>query len=218
MGELFWQLLPEMIGLLVTPAAVVGCVLLLQSGNAVRNAYIFGAAFLLVYSQIGVAGLLGGAGEPHAASPAVAHWVGLLVGLLFLAIGAWLLLRRPVRGGRPPGWAGELGSAVTRKAFAVGLVLAVLNPNLLIMLSGVSVIAGSGVGVGGAIGATALLLFCAALDFLIPIGMYILLGVRARAVLDVVKRWMVVHDRLLAVCVFVGFGLLFTGRGLVALA
>lgn len=216
MGGLFGQLLPEMLGLLVTPAAVVGCVLLLQSGRAVRNAFAFGAAFLLVYLQIAVAGLLGGAGDRHATPSAVAHWVGFLVGLLFLGIGAWLLLRPPVRAG-PPRWLTELESAGARRAFAVGLVLAVLNPNLFIMLSGVSVIASSGAGAAASVGASLLLLLSAALDFLIPIGMYVLLGVRARTALDNAKRWMVANDRMLAIGVLLVFGLLFTGRGLLAL-
>ncbi|WP_405181394.1 GAP family protein [Nocardia sp. NBC_01377] len=217
MSELFGQLVPEMIGLFITPAAVVGCVLLLQSGNAVRNAFSFGAAFLLVYLQIGLAGLLGGATDPHATSTTVAHWVGFLVGLMFLAIGAVLLLRHPSRAPGKPQWITELESAGPRRAFAAGLVLAVLNPNLFIMLSGISVIAQSGSGPAVSIFATGLLLLAAALDFLIPIGMYVLMGDRARSGLGAAKQWMVEHDRILAVCVFVGFGLLFTGRGLAAL-
>nr|WP_198428870.1 GAP family protein [Nocardia bovistercoris] len=210
------RLLPELLGLVVTPVAVVGCVLLLRSGNAVRNAYAFGAAFLLVYLQIGIAGLLGGAGGEHATPAAVAHWFGFLVGVLFLGFGAWVLARPPARAG-PPRWLTELESAGARRAFATGLVLAVLNPKLLIMLSGVSVIASSDAGPGAAIFATLLLLVSAALDFAIPIGMYVLLGVRARRGLDRATRWMVANDRMLAVCVSLVFGLLFTVRGLLAL-
>ncbi|MET7772154.1 GAP family protein [Nocardia sp. NPDC005366] len=217
MSGLVGQLIPEFIGLVVTPAAVVGCVLLLQSGNAVRNAFSFGAAFLLVNLQIGSAGLLGGATDPYATSATVSHWVGFLVGLLFLAIGAWLLLRLTARGAGPPRWLAELESSRPRRAFATGLVLAVLNPNPLIMISGVSVIASSGSGAVASIFATGLLLLAAALDFLIPIGMYVLMGNRARAGLGATKQWMVDHDRMLTICVFVGLGLLFTGRGLAAL-
>jgi hypothetical protein len=53
-SEEVWLLVPEIIGLIITPAAVIGCVLLLESANAVRNALSFGSAFLLVYSQIAV--------------------------------------------------------------------------------------------------------------------------------------------------------------------
>ncbi|WP_446222607.1 hypothetical protein ACTWPB_22855 [Nocardia sp. IBHARD005] len=58
MGELLALLLPEMIGLVVTPAAIAGCVLLLQSRRPIANALAFGGAFLLVYTQVGAAALL----------------------------------------------------------------------------------------------------------------------------------------------------------------
>ncbi|MGN2639542.1 GAP family protein [Nocardia takedensis] len=218
MNGLFGRLLPELLGLLITPAAVVGCVLLLRSGNAVRNAFSFGGAFLLVYTQIALAGLLGGATDAHAGSQRAAHWVGLLVGLLFLVLAFRLASRPPAHEpGQPPRWVSELESAGPRRAFAAGLVLAVLNPNLFIMLSGISVIASAGAGPAASIAAILLLLLAAALDFLVPIGMYVLLGVRARTVLDDAKRWMIAHDRAVTIGVLLAFGALFTVRGLLAL-
>ncbi|NDV04215.1 hypothetical protein GXW84_06620 [Rhodococcus sp. IEGM 248] len=217
MGGLIWLLVPEMIGLVITPAAVVGCVLLLESANAVRNALAFGSAFLLVYSQIAVAALLGGAGDPSATSKTVSNWVGLIVGVLFLVVGVILLAQRPKPVGTAPKWMSALESATPRTAFIAGLTLGTINPNIFIMLSGMTIISSSHVGVGGALLGTVLLLISSMLDFIIPIGIFTILGTRAQRGLSAAKAWMVRHNKALGVGVFFGFGTLFALRGLLAL-
>ncbi|GAF43847.1 GAP family protein [Rhodococcus wratislaviensis] len=217
MSELIWLLVPEMIGLVITPAAVVGCVLLLESANAVRNALAFGSAFLLVYSQIAVAALLGGAGDPSATSKTVSNWVGLIVGVLFLVVGVVMLAQKPKPAGATPKWMTALESATPRTAFVAGLALGTINPNIFIMLSGMTIISSSHVGIGGALVGTALLLVASMLDFAVPIGIYTVLGDRAQKGLSAAKSWMVRHNRALGVAVFFGFGTLFALRGLLAL-
>lgn len=216
MGELL-LLLPEMIGLIVTPAAIAGCVLLLQSDRPIPNALSFGGAFLLVYTVIGVASLLGGAGDASATSQTVSHWVGLTVGVLFLVVGLVQLAKRTKLSAEKPKWILELEEATPRRAFAIGLVLANLNPNLFIMLSGMTIISSSDSTWPQAIFGTVLLLLAASLDFLVPIGAFVLLGDRARRGLDTAKTWMVRRNKELGVAVFLGFGALFTIRGVLAL-
>ncbi|AHH17081.1 hypothetical protein DUF2910 [Nocardia nova SH22a] len=218
MGGLLVALIPEIIGLIITPGAIVGCVLLLQSGRPMPNASAFGLAFLLVYTQIGLAALLGGAGDPGATSKQTSHWAGLAVGLLFLVCGLWVAVRRPRARDGSPRWVSELENVGPRGAFLMGLGLAVINPNLFIMMSGMSLISSSGVSAAMAILATVVLLIAAILDFVIPIGIYMLLGDRARGGLDAAKTWMVGHTRMLSLAVLFGFGALFTLRGIVNLA
>ncbi|MFD6400060.1 GAP family protein [Nocardia sp. NPDC060249] len=142
-------LLPEIVGLMVTPGAVIGRVLLLRSRDPMRNASTFGLGFLVVYSVV---------------------------------------------------------------------VLGVLNPNLFIMMSGMSVIASSAVGLEAALLATVILLVAAVVDFLIPIGIYLAMGERAEHGLAVAQAWMLRHSRVLTLSVLLGFGALFTARGIVNLA
>ncbi|TQF74924.1 hypothetical protein FK531_02350 [Rhodococcus spelaei] len=217
MGELVLLLIPEMIGLIITPAAIAGCVLLLQSNNPIRNALAFAGAFLFVYTMIGLAALAGGAGDPSATSQTVSHWIGLTVGLLFLAVGLAQLLQRKKLVAEKPKWMVELEEASPRRAFVIGLLLANLNPNLFIMLSGMSIISSSDSTWAQALVGTALLLLAAMVDFLIPIGAYVILGDRARRGLDSAKSWMVRRNKELGVAVFLGFGALFTIRGALAL-
>ncbi len=218
MGDLVVLLIPEIIGLIITPGAIVGCVLLLQSSRPLPDACAFGAAFLLVYTQIGIAALLGGAGDPQSTSKETSHWAGLAVGLLFLACGVWIAIRKPGSRDGSPRWVTELENVGPRGAFIMGLGLAVINPNLFIMMSGMSLISSSGVSVAMAITATIMLLIAAILDFVIPIGTFMLLGDRARDGLDAAKSWMIGHTRILSLAVMFGFGALFTIRGIVNLS
>ncbi|NUS95673.1 MAG: hypothetical protein HOQ36_25235, partial [Nocardia sp.] len=137
-------------------------------------------------------------------------------GILFLLTGLWILVRKPVRRRveEPPKLLAELQAAGPRRAFAIGIVLAVLNPNLFLMISAMTAISSSATGTGTALVATLALLIAAAIDFLVPIGVYLLLGDRAEQWLDTLQSWMVRHTRALSLAVLFGFGALFTVRGL----
>ncbi|WP_278263028.1 GAP family protein [Nocardia sp. AG03] len=217
MGGLLLLLVPEIVGLMITPGAVIGCVLLLRSCFPVRNAAAFGAGFLVVYLLVALSAVLGGASDPAATPARVSHGAGLAVGLLFLACGCWMWLRKPRTAAERPRLLTELETAGPRKSFAIGLVLGVLNPNLFIMMSGMSVISSSAVAIGAALVATAALLLAASADFLIPIGAYLIAGDRADRGLAVVEAWMLRNSRTLTLSVLFGFGALFTVRGVVDL-
>ncbi|MEV0077943.1 GAP family protein [Nocardia neocaledoniensis] len=218
MGGLLIMLLPEIVGLMITPGAVIGCVLLLRSREPVRNASMLGTGFLVVYFLVALAAVLGGASDPAATSARSSAVAGLVVGLLFLAGGCWLLYRKPRKTAERPRLLAELESAGPRKAFALGVVLGVLNPNLFIMLAGMSAISSSAVSVGAALVATVVLLIAAVADFIIPIGVFVVLGERAERGLAALETWMLAHSRALTLAVLFGFGALFAVRGVLDLA
>ncbi|QNG20231.1 hypothetical protein G4H71_13215 [Rhodococcus triatomae] len=217
MAEVLVQLLPEMLGLVITPGAIIGCILLLHSREPIRNASAFGAGFLVVYVMIAVSALLGGASDPGSTPPETSHGAGLMVGLVFLAVGCWIAGRPPRPDADHPALLRELESAGPRKAFVLGVALGVINPNLFLMISGMSIIASSTVSPTAALVAALLLLIAASLDFLVPIGVYRLLGDRARVGLDRLQAWMLRNSRSLTLAVLFGFGALFTVRGIVDL-
>ncbi|NKR23855.1 hypothetical protein GS479_00455 [Rhodococcus hoagii] len=217
MGELILQLLPELAGMAVTPAAIAGCVLLLQTKRPLANALAFATAFMIAYTAIGVAALLGGATHDTSRSGNVSHWAGLAVGLIFVAFGVGQLVRRRSPSDTGPEWMQQLSNAKPRGAFIMGAALSIVNPNLAIMISGTTVIAAADTTPGTAVFGTVLLLLAAALDFLVPIGVYLAFGDRAKSALSAVKEWMITHERPLTLTVFFGFGALFVVRNVVAL-
>ncbi|ORL73920.1 GAP family protein [Prescottella equi] len=217
MGELILQLLPELAGMAVTPAAIAGCVLLLQTKRPLANALAFATAFMIAYTAIGVAALLGGATHDTSRSGDVSHWAGLGVGLIFVAFGVGQLVRRRSPSDTGPEWMQQLSNAKPRGAFIMGAALSIVNPNLAIMISGTTVIAAADTTPGTAVFGTVLLLLAAGLDFLVPIGVYLAFGDRAKSALSAVKEWMIAHERPLTLTVFFGFGALFVVRNVVAL-
>ncbi|CAM2989738.1 GAP family protein [Prescottella defluvii] len=211
------QLMPEFAGMAVTPAAIAGCVLLLQTKRPLANAVAFFAAFMIAYTAIGIAALIGGATHDSVRSGTVSHWAGLAVGVVFLTFGVVQVVRKRAPSDTGPEWMQQLSEAKPRGAFLMGAALSVVNPNLAIMISGMSVIAASDTTVAAAVTGTVLLLLAAGLDFLVPIGIFVVLGDRAKSGLAAVKRWMIAHDRAIGIAVFFGFGGLFVGRALAAL-
>lgn len=136
---------------------------------------------------------------------------------MFLIVGVVMLAQKPRTVGERPRWMTALESPTPRTAFIAGLALGKIKPNVFILLSGMTIISSSHVGTGTALLGTALLLVAAMLDFLVRIGIYTVLGDRARRGLIAAKTWMVRRNRVLGVAVFFGFGTLFALRGLLAL-
>ncbi|NKS78148.1 hypothetical protein GS539_20545 [Rhodococcus hoagii] len=120
-----------------------------------------------------VAALLGGATHDTSRSGNVSHWAGLAVGLIFVAFGVGQLVRRRSPSDTGPEWMQQLSNAKPRGAFIMGAALSIVNPNLAIMISGTTVIAAADTTPGTAVFGTVLLLLAAALDFLVPIGVYL---------------------------------------------
>ncbi|WJJ11320.1 GAP family protein [Prescottella equi] len=139
------------------------------------------------------------------------------VGLIFVAFGVGQLVRRRSPSDIGPEWMQQLSNAKPRGAFIMGAALSIVNPNLAIMISGTTVIAVADTTPGTAVFGTVLLLLAAGLDFLVPVGVYLAFGDRAKSALSAVKEWMITHERPLTLTVFFGFGALFVVRNVVAL-
>ncbi len=211
------DLVPELLGLVVTPAAVAGCILLLQTKRPIANSCAFGAGFMTVYVLLGVAALLGGGGAGAGSNDALRNWASAIVGGLFLVGALAIVLRRPPVVPREPRWVAMLEGCSTREAAMTGLVMAVVNPNVAILLSGFTIVMTAGADAPVQVGGVALLLAACLVDFLVPIGCYVLLGELAESMLSRAKSWMIAHNRALSIAVLLIFGVLFFGRGIAGL-
>ncbi len=224
MGDLVGQLLPEMLGLVVTPAAVVGSLLLLGSSRPWRNLSVFAATFLFVYTALAaiVWSLGRAAGASSDSSTTVKGWVSIALGTLFLAggVATWIRSRHPepaapTESPAPPGWASRLVDPPVSLVLSAGLLLSIANPNVAILASGVGVVLTAGVDGGDELVGILLLLGSSMIDFVVPAVAFAVTGPRGRAVLRLATRWLLSHNQVIGVMVLVAFGLLFLGRGLV---
>lgn len=233
MAQLAGQLLPEMIGLAVTPAAVVACLLLLGSSHPFRNVILLAAPFLAFYGLLAVIALaVGQTADAGSDDPStVRGWISLVVGVLFLAAAAvsWF---RPVRQSVSPRSAGAVGPATTaepgwvsrlrdpssRLVLGAGALLAVVNPNVAILVSGLGIVVTADEPLGVQAGGVTLLLAASMVDFVVPALVFALAGERSRRWLDSATRWLLAHNRVIGIVVLIVFGVLFVGRGLAQIA
>jgi len=226
MSELATALAPEMVGLVVTPAVLIACLVVLGTPRPIGKLALFAAVYLSVYAVLSLVVVVIGhvAGiEGHSAS-VIRGWISLTVGVLFLVGGAiaWRGATRPRPGARSsqpaPGWAGGLADPHPRLLVLTALALAVINPNVAILLSGLGIIVTADVSVGAQLVGVGLMLAACLVDFAVPALVYAVGGPAGRGRLQAASRWMVLHNQAIGVGVLVFFGLLFAGRGIAQIA
>lgn len=223
MGQLLAQLVPEIVGLAVTPAAIVACLLLLGAHRPYRNVAVFGGTVLVVYAILGVIALAAGrtADTQETDDPTTARgWIGLVVGVLFLAGGVLAVVRRPPprlagEDAETPGWARKLASPTPSTLVSVAVVLALLNPNVAIYFSGLGMVMTADISVAEQAVGILILVIASVLDYLIPTLLYAVTGIPGRQNLRAMRLWLVRHDRAIGAVVLLVFGVVFTVRGLV---
>jgi threonine/homoserine/homoserine lactone efflux protein len=218
MGSLLVELLPFAAGLAVTPAAIAAGILFLSSKRPLANAIAFAAAFSVVYAAI--AGVVLAAAQA-ATEPLVdertKQVITLAVGLLLLGLALVTLLRQG--GGRPerPRWMEAVEQARPAGAFGLGLALAVLNPNVPILLAGLTTIVAAEVSGADHLAGVVFLLLGSQLGLAGPILWYVVRPASAGRGLDRLKGWLARHARLVDLGVLGVFGALFTLKGLAGL-
>jgi len=230
MWELAGQLLPEMVGLAVTPAAVVACLLLLGSSHPFRNVVALALPFLAVYGVLSVAALAAGrAADAADDDPATTRgWMSIVVGVIFLAVAvmSWLRPRLQSTAGAPsarathraameePGWVSALRDPSVGLVLVAGLLLAVVNPNVAILVSGLGIVVTADVRLSAQISGIVLLLAASMIDFVVPLLVFVLAGERGRGWLRSATGWLLAHNHVISIVVLLAFGVLFVGRGL----
>jgi len=212
---MYADLVPEWIGLILTPLAVVGTIVLLGTNRSLPNALSYAAAFGLNYLILSLIVLwVGSVATGLDADGAARYLVSLLMGLLFLGIGLAVLLRHHVGAGGKPRWTAVLETATPIRAFLCGFALSLINPNVVILLSGLTLIITSGETIGTQILGALTLVLAAMVPFAIPIGIYLIMGDRGADLLRRVFRWMMEHAGALTAGTLIFFGAIFFGRGL----
>ena len=213
---MYADLAPEWIGLIITPLAVVGAIVLLGTNRSIPNVLAFAGGFALAYSIMSVIvlwiGSIATGADPNSDTRYV---VSVVIGLLFLAGGAAVFIKpHPDQDEGPPRWSVALQTATPPKAFAGGTALSLVNPNVAILLSGLTIIITSGVTMGTQIVGAITLVLGSLIPFAIPIAIFLIMGDRGKTLLQKTFAWMVEHQHVLSGGTLLFFGAIFLGRGL----
>jgi len=181
----------------------------------VRNALAFSSAFALVYAIVAAVVLIAaGTTSGGLVDDRTKAVVTLIVGVLLLGLAALGVIRG--HAGPPtrtPGWMRAIDTAGARVAFGLGLALAILNPNVPILVAGLATIAAAEVSVAEQVGGVVFLLAGSELGMLGPISWYVTHRESAKRGLAVVKAWLAKHEHRANLAVLIVFGALFALKG-----
>jgi hypothetical protein len=225
MGSLLAELVPFVVGLAITPAAITVTILLLGSKRPVANASCFAVAFAIVYGIVSIVVLaVSGTRSKPLISSGTKAVITLCVGLVLLLFAILTEVRHrraevlPADApARRTGLLATINTATPAKAFSLGLILAVLNPNIPILLAGLATIAAAPVSLAGRAVGAVLLVAGAELGLLGPLGWYLLRPATATTMLERAKGWLARHEHALDLAVLIIFGAIFTIKGAVGL-
>ncbi|MBV9359126.1 MAG: GAP family protein [Chloroflexi bacterium] len=215
MGVAIGQMLPFAVGVAVSPMPIVAMILMLVTPRARTNGPAFLSGWIggiLILGAIVLLIVNPGASGPSA-RPGWTLWLKLVLGVLLvlLAVREW---RSRPHGGEEaatPKWMGALDSFTPVKAIGAGAFLSALNPkNLLLVISGATVVAQAGISGGQATAVWILFTILATIGVGAPLVIYVAMGKRAAALLEQLKGWMAHNNAVIMaiLCLIIGVKLI----------
>lgn len=222
MGDAIGGMLSSAVGIAISPLPIILLVLLL----ATKRGRIVGAAFAAgwVLALTVVAALvvvLGGGARTGGGSPATwVYVVKLVIGALFLllALKQWNDRPRPGVPAKVPAWMSTIDSFTPLKSAGTAVLLSAASPKNLPLAVGAAVsIASSGASGTGKTVALALFVLLGSAGALVPLGVALLGGDEAAAILDGWKTWMSAHNSAIMATIFVVLGVKFLGEAIAGL-
>ncbi len=220
MGQVIGEILPEAVGVAISPVPIIAIVLMLGSAKGRSNGFAFLAGWLvgLIVAGTLVLVLADPAGAATDTGPAT--WVGwavIALGALLFVMGLKQWQGRPRRGeeAEMPGWMKMIDQFTPGKSFGMGVLLAALNPkNLSLTLAAAAVIASAGLSAGSEYAALGIFVLIGTLGLLIPLGIYLLMGDRAPALLRDLNEWLADHNAAIMTVLLIVIGVKMFGSGL----
>jgi threonine/homoserine/homoserine lactone efflux protein len=220
MAGVIGEILPEAIGVAISPIPIIAMVLMLGSSKGRSNGLSFLVGWLLGLFLVGTLVLLlsDPAGASGDSGPAL--WVGwllLALGLLAVLLGFKQWRARPATGEEAamPKWMTALDQFTAGKSFGIGILLAAVNPkNLILTLAATAVIAAAGLSTGESFATLGVFVLIGTVGLLIPLGVYLFMGARAPVILGDINHWLGAHNSAIMAVLFVVIGFKLVGGGL----
>jgi hypothetical protein len=220
MGNVIGSILPQAIGVAISPIPIIAVILMLFSKRARSNGLAFLAGWVLALAIVGAVVLvLAGAGKVSAGgTPSTLSYVfHLLLGLvlLFLAVRNWQ--KRPKEGETPemPKWMATIDSFTAGRALGLSALLAGVNPkNLALAVAAALSIAQAGLSGAQPWIALAVFVLVASLSVSAPVLYYLIAGQSAEKTLNTWKAWLTANNATVMFVLLLVLGVKLVGDGL----
>jgi len=216
-GQGISEVMTFAIGVAISPLAIIALILMLFSPRARVNGPLFllgwiiglGALSAVVYALTNASDAATDSGASDTTST-----IKVVLGavLLAMALRHWRHRNRPAP---QPKWMQSIESITPVRAFAIALLLAVVNPKNLILTAG----AAAGVGqldidTSAAVVSIVVFVAIASVSIAAPVFLFLLGGERARAQLDELKDWLGRNNATVMSVLLLVFGVVLISKGL----
>ncbi|MGW7380647.1 GAP family protein [Streptomyces sp. NPDC054794] len=220
MGKVLGDVLGLAAGVAVSPLPIVAIIIVLATPRGRLNGLVFATGWVVGLSALGVVMLLIGGHESADSHGKSADWVGALklaLGLALVVFAARLWRHRPADATQAqlPRWMAAIDGFTPVKIFLLALLLSAGNlKNAPLTIAAAASISSSGLPVGQQIAALAIFIVIASLGLLTPLGVFLVLGERAKNMLGNWKEWAARHNMAIMAVLFFVFGLKLLGDGI----
>ncbi|MDR2997967.1 MAG: GAP family protein [Microbacterium sp.] len=220
MGDVIGQILPQAVGVAISPIPIIAAILMLLSPKARVTSVGFLLGWVLgIVIATTVFTLLSSVlpqGDDGGSKP-IQGIIQLLLGagLLLLAIGQWR--KRPKDGEEPamPKWMQAIDKITFPVALGLGFLLSAINPKNLLMTAGAGVTIGSASLGGGDITLViAIFTIIAASTVLIPVIGYLFAAEKLRGTLDALRVWLTKENAVIMAVLLLVIGVQMIGKGI----
>ena len=220
MGNILGDILPQAIGVAISPLPIIAVILMLFSKRARSNGLAFMFGWIIALTVVGsVVLMLANAGKVSAGgTPSMlAYAIKLLMGLLFLFLAYRNWQKRPKAGeeAKMPAWMDSLDSFTSGKSFGMAALLAGVNPKNLGLTLAAALTISQG-GLSGSQSWIALIVFVilASISVAAPVLYYLIAGSSAEETLTGWKVWLTANNGTVMFVLFLVLGAKLVGNGL----
>ena len=220
MGSVIGEILPEAIGIAISPVPIIAVVLLLATPKGRRNAVSFLLGWLGGLLVVGTIVLLVADPAGAAGDDGPATWVGwltLILGALAVLLGVRQFRHRPRGGQEPPmpKWMSAVDEFTASRSAVIGFALAAINPkNLTLTLAAAAAIASAGLGTTDSFILLGVFVVIGTLGLAMPLAIFFLGGDKAAGTLSELRHWLALNNAAIMSVLLVVIGSKLVGSGL----
>jgi hypothetical protein len=217
MGSVIGDFLGNAIGVAISPVPIIAVILMLFTAKARANSLGFLLGWISGLTVAGVVVLALGLEGSDGGESDSGGWIKIVIGVLFLLLGAKQWAGRPTGDSEPkmPAWMATIDQFNVAKSFGLAFLLAGVNPkNLGLTIAAVVKITGGGLSSGEEIATLAIFVAIASLTVAAPVLLNLVLGSKAEGSLTVMKDWLVANNNTVMTVLFVVLGAKVLGDGI----
>ena len=224
MSELWANLLPILAVMFISPARTLAVILLLHTPKKAITAlaYVVGMIGAMMVQGVLLGFLMSVVGltvEKRGGDLATVVSILFVVTGIILLVGGSKFVFQDDDDKAPPDWFSKIELMSPTQALKLGFGWLMVSPKQwVLVLTAVAVIFAAYLPPAASIVNFFIFTMLVQTVFFIIIGIQVLLPKRSEAILDRLFAWLKKHLRVLAIVIFVGFGLFFLVKGLMGLA